>query len=98
MQISRWTSPVEVLLTCASMRGLIPEPGGKVWSAMRVVLVVGPICLPSLYSRAHFLLCSAGRPCGRNWSAVSRLNGSIKPTYTTLTPATSRDVIPSVDV
>ena len=47
-------------------------------AAVRVVLVLEPIAWTSLYSRAHFWLLSAGGPLGRNWSAESRLKGSIR--------------------
>ena len=41
--------------------------------------VLEPISFTSLYSRAHFLLPSAGGPSGRNWSAERRANGRISP-------------------
>ena len=59
--------------------GSAQNRAASVCSALRVVLVLEPISLTSLYSRAQRLLERADGPCGRYWSADVRLNGSIRP-------------------
>jgi hypothetical protein len=58
------------------MRGDSPQKrAASVCSAVRVLLVLEPISMISLYSRAHILLERSGGPFGRNWSAESSANG-----------------------